>query len=162
VAQADFLLVVLDGSAALTADDQALLAETAAKPRLVVRNKCDLPACWSPENLASEVNGAPTMAVSALYGHGLPELERAIVRQALGNEPLAQGEVLLTRARHRQSLDLALQNVQTAEQGLRQGVPVEFVAFDVTEALRHIGEVLGEDCAGEVLERIFSSFCIGK
>lgn len=162
VAQADLLLVVLDGSVALTADDQALLAETAGKPRLVVRNKCDLPARWSLGDLASGANGAPTVAVSALHGRGLPELERAIVRQVLGSEPLAQGEVLLTRARHRQSLALALQNVQTAEQGLRQGVPVEFVAFDVTEALRHIGEVLGENCAGEVLERIFSSFCIGK
>jgi tRNA modification GTPase len=55
-----------------------------------------------------------------------------------------------------------LRNVQAAEQGLRQGVPLEFVAFDVTEALQHIAEVLGESCTGEVLDRIFSSFCVGK
>jgi tRNA modification GTPase len=162
IAQAELLLVVLDGSARLTADDYALLTETAGKPRILVRNKCDLPARWLPAELAAVGNGAPLVEVSALHGDGLPALERAIVQQALGNEPLEHSEVLLTRARHRQSLVLALHNVQTAEQGLRQGIPVECVAFDVTEALQHIGEVLGEPCASDVLDRIFSSFCIGK
>ena len=160
VEQADLLLVVLDGTTALTADDRGLLAATATKPRLLVRNKCDLPCHWSPQEL--EHIASPLLEVSALHGHGLPALERAIVQQAVGSEPLEQGEVLLTQARHQQSLVQALQNVQTAEQGLCQGIPMEFVAFDVTEALRHLGEVLGEDCSGEVLDRIFSSFCIGK
>jgi tRNA modification GTPase len=57
---------------------------------------------------------------------------------------------------------VAWRNVQAAEQGLRQGVPLEFVAFDVTEALQQIAEVLGESCTGEVLDRIFSHFCVGK
>jgi tRNA modification GTPase len=160
IEQADLLLVVLDGSTELTADDHGLLAATVTKPRLLVRNKRDLPCCWSLREL--ENTTSPLLEVSALHGHGLPELERAIVQQAVGNEPLEQGEVILTQARHQQSLVHALQNVQTAEQGLCQGIPVEFVAFDVTEALRHLGEVLGEDCSGEVLDRIFSSFCIGK
>ena len=70
--------------------------------------------------------------------------EQALVQQALGHAPLGHDEVLLTRERHRQSLAIALRNVQAAEQGLRQGVPLEFVAFDVTEALQQIAEVLGE------------------
>jgi tRNA modification GTPase len=162
VEEAELLIVVLDSSAELTPDDHLLLAQTADKPRILVRNKCDLPSRWSPERLGSGATTSPMLEVSALRGHGLPELERAIVRQALGNEPLEQDEVVLTRARHCQSIAAALQNVHAAEQGLRQGVPVEFVAFEVTEALRQIGEVLGEDCSGDVLERIFSSFCIGK
>jgi tRNA modification GTPase len=162
VDEAELLIVVLDGSVDLVEDDCLLLAETATKPRLLVRNKCDLPARWSLGMLGPEAAASPMIEISALHGHGLPELESAIVRQALGNEPLEQGEVLLTRARHHQSVAAALQNVQAAELGLRQGVPVEFVAFDVTEALRQIGEVLGEDCSGEVLDRIFESFCIGK
>jgi tRNA modification GTPase len=93
---------------------------------------------------------------------GLPALERAIVHQVLGQEPFNQDEVLLTQARHRQSVATARNNVRTAAHGLRQGVPVEFVAFDVTAALQEIAEILGESCSGEVLERIFSSFCIGK
>jgi tRNA modification GTPase len=85
-----------------------------------------------------------------------------VVQQVFGQESMQQEEVLLTRARHHQSLLQAWQNVQAAEQGLRQQVPVEFVAFDVMEALRSIGEVLGESTSGEVLERIFRNFCIGK
>jgi tRNA modification GTPase len=162
LAQAELLLVVLDGSEALTADDYGLLAETAGYRRILVQNKCDLPARWTASDLGATDADCPLVAVSALQGHGLAGLERTILRHALGSEPLVQGEVLLTRARHRHSLVQALENVHTAARGLRQKLPVEFVAFDVGEALRHIGEVLGEQCAGEVLERIFRSFCIGK
>ncbi|MGQ4810289.1 tRNA modification GTPase MnmE [Candidatus Entotheonellaceae bacterium PAL068K] len=162
VEEAELLVVVLDRSNKLTTDDHALLADTAGKLRILVRNKRDMPAQWSLEALGSEAAGSPMVEVSALQGDGLPELERAIIQQALGRELPAGGEVLLTRARHHQSLVAARQNVRAAEQGLRQGIPVEFIAFDVTEALRHIGEVLGEDYSGEVLDRIFSQFCIGK
>lgn len=160
IERAELLLVVFDGSTALTVDDHLVLTATSGKPRVLVRNKSDLPACWAPEALGA--SDALCLDVSALRGDGLVALERALVQQALGPVPLGQGEVLLTRERHRQSLTITLRNVQAAEQGLRQGVPLEFVAFDVTEALQQIAEVLGESCAGEVLERIFSSFCIGK
>jgi tRNA modification GTPase len=160
--QAELLIVVLDGSAELTQDDYRLLAETAHKPRVLVRNKCDLPGCWSWQHLSGEEVSSSIIAISALHGHGVRDLERAIVQQAFGQESMPQEEVLLTRARHHQSLLHALQNVQAAEQGLRQQMPVEFVAFDVMEALRSIGEVLGESSSGEVLDRIFRSFCIGK
>jgi tRNA modification GTPase len=160
--QAELLIVVLDGSAELTQDDYRLLAETAHKPRVLVRNKCDLPGCWSWQQLPGEAASSAIMAISALHGDGVRDLERAMVQQVFGQGSMPQEEVLLTRARHHQSLLHALQNVQAAEQGLRQQVPVEFVAFDVMEALRAIGEVLGESTSGEVLDRIFRSFCIGK
>jgi tRNA modification GTPase len=160
--QAELLIVMLDGSSALTADDHRLLAETASRLRVLVRNKCDLPACWSVHDLGSGAAETPLIAISALRGYGLPDLERAVVQQIFGAASIEQDEVLLTRARHHQSLLDALHNVQAAEQGLRQGTPVEFVAFEVMEALRHVGDILGESCSGEVLERIFSSFCIGK
>ncbi len=160
IERAELLLVVFDGSTALTVDDHLVLTATAGKPRVLVRNKSDLPTCWVPEALGA--TGAPCLDISALRGDGLVALERALVQQALGHTPLGQDEVLLTQERHRRSLAIALRNVQTAEQGLRQGVPLEFVAFDVTEAIQQIAEVLGESCTGEVLDRIFSSFCIGK
>lgn len=160
IERAELLLVVFDGSMALTVDDHLVLTATAGKPRVLVRNKSDLPTYWAPEALGA--NDAPCLDLSALRGDGLVALEQALVQQACGHTPLGQEEVLLTHERHRQSLAVALRNVQAAEQGLRQGVPLEFVAFDVTEALQQIAEVLGERCTGEVLDRIFSRFCIGK
>lgn len=160
VARADLLVLVFDGSTALTSDDHDLLAETASKPRVLVRNKCDLAPCWTPAALTAGV--APWVDVAALHSAGLGALEQVLVQQVLGQEPLAQEEVLLTRARHRQSLAAALQNVRGAAQGLQQGTPLEFVAFEVTEAIQQLAEVLGESCSSEVLDRIFSSFCIGK
>lgn len=162
VQQAELLIVVLDGTTALTAEDVLVLTDTAHKPRLLVRNKCDLPAQWSLQDLAPLVPETILLDVSALQEQGLQALEGAIVQQALGHEPLAQDEVFLTRVRHRQGIATALQNVRAAEQGLQQGIPLEFVAFEVTEAMEHIADVLGEKCSEEVLDRIFSSFCIGK
>ncbi len=160
IERAEFLLLVFDGSTALTADDHLVLAETVGKPRVLVRNKCDLPVCWTSAALGA--SDAPCLDVSALRGEGFGALEQALVQQALGHASLGHDEVLLTRERHRHSLAVAWRNVQAAEQGLRQGIPLEFVAFDVTEALQQIAEVLGESCTGEVLDRIFSSFCVGK
>jgi tRNA modification GTPase len=159
VERAELLIVVLDGSAALTADDLLVLAETAEVPRLLVRNKCDLPMSWTAADLASS---DPVLAVSALHQYGLCELEHAIVRQALGNEPLSQDEVLLTRVRHHQRIISALVNVRAAQHGLQHEMPLECVALDVGEALQHIADVLGESVAGEVLDRIFHQFCVGK
>ncbi|MGE3538168.1 MAG: tRNA uridine-5-carboxymethylaminomethyl(34) synthesis GTPase MnmE [Candidatus Tectimicrobiota bacterium] len=160
IARAELVILVFDASTALTADDHLLLAETAHKPRVLVRNKCDMAPCWTPAAL--QVAAASCLDISALQGEGLEALERLLVQQVLGYEPLAQEEVLLTRARHHQRIAAALHNVQAAVQGLGQGTPLEFVAFDVTEAIQQLSDVLGEGCASEVLERIFSSFCIGK
>ncbi len=162
VERAELLIVVLDGSIALTADDLLVLAETAGAPRLLVRNKCDLPMPWTPADLPS--SGAPDsmLDVSALHQRGLRELEQAIVRQALGHEPPNQDEMLLTRARHHQNIVSAMQGVRAAQHGLQHGMPLECVALEVGEALQHISDVLGEGVAGEVLDRIFHQFCVGK
>ncbi|ETW98918.1 MAG: hypothetical protein ETSY1_16870 [Candidatus Entotheonella factor] len=162
--QAELLVVVFDGSMALTPDDYALLAETVAKPRVFVQNKCDLTPCWSRAALGSAHAEVPFVPVSASRGDGLPALEQAVIRHVVGDIPLNRDEVRLTQARHRQLIDVALHNVRAAADGLREGTPLEFVAFDVTEAIENVSEVLGESesAAGEVLDRIFSQFCIGK
>ena len=162
VERAELLIVVLDGSVALLPDDHMLLTETATKPRVLVRNKCDLPWRWCVSDLGGPHQEAPLLAVSATQGEGLAELEQTIVQQAIGHDPLHQDEVILTQVRHRQSLAMAVTNVRTAASGLGQGTPLEFVAFDVSEAIHQISEVLGEEDAGEVLDLIFSQFCIGK
>jgi tRNA modification GTPase len=161
-AQAELLVVVFDGSMALTRDDYELLTETASKPRVLVKNKCDLQPCWSRADLGTAHAEAPFVSVSASRGDGLLELEQVVVQHVVGDALSNQDEVRLTQSRHRQLIDVALRNVRAAADGLRQGTPLEFVAFDVTEAIANVSEVLGESAAGEVLDRIFSQFCIGK
>ncbi len=161
-AKAELLLVVFDGSMALTPDDHQLLSETMAQPRVLVQNKCDLPPRWSLAELDPIHTEAPFVPISASRGDGLPQLEQAVIRHAMGDACFHRDEVRLTQSRHRQLIDAALHNVRAAADGLRQGTPLEFVAFDVTEAIEQVSEVLGESAAGEVLDRIFSHFCIGK
>ena len=160
--RAELLVVVLDGSLDLTPDDRELLAATAAKPRVVAQSKCDLQPRWSRAALGAAHVDAPFVELSAWRGDGLPDLEQALLRQVLGETPLQRGEASLTQWRHRQLIDAALRDVRAAASGLREGTPLEFVAFDVTEAINSVSEVLGESAAGEVLDRIFNQFCIGK
>lgn len=162
VETAELLIVVFDGSSDLSDDDHEVLAATSGKPRVLVQNKGDLPCKWSRDMLGAEAVPLPLVKISALHGDGLCELECAIQHQVSGSESADQHDVLLTRTRHRERVAAALENVQTAQQALVAGVPLEFVAFDVSEALRQIGDILGEDYSGEVLDRIFTSFCIGK
>ena len=81
---AQLLIVVLDGSDDLTDDDRAVLAETSAKPRVLIQNKSDLPSRWSHHMLGSEAVTSPLIRVSALQGYGLSDLESAIKQQVLG------------------------------------------------------------------------------
>src|SRR5467141_480821 len=94
IERAELLLLVFDRSTALTADDYLVLAETVGKPRVLVRNKCDLPVCWTPEALGA--SDAPCLDVSALRGEGFGALEQALAQQALGHASLGHDEVLLT------------------------------------------------------------------
>jgi tRNA modification GTPase len=128
----------------------------------LVQNKCDLPRCWSHAELGLAHAQAPFVPVSASRGDGLPALEQAVIQHVMGDASFKRDEVRLTQSRHRQLIDVALRNVRAAAAGLRQGTPLEFVAFDVTEAIEHVSAVLGESAAGAVLDRIFSQFCIGK
>lgn len=162
IERAALLLLMFDNSAPLRADDWQLLEATRHKPRILIRNKCDLQTAWSTHDMTALQSFASCVHLSILHEKGLDELERSITQHVLGSETFSQEEVLLTRSRHQQSVVAALAHVQAAEQSLRQGIPWECVALDVTEALQYLGEVLGEKYSGELLDRIFSHFCIGK
>jgi tRNA modification GTPase len=150
------VLVVLDGSAPLTNEDRTLLTETAAVPRVVVANKSDLQPAWS----ASEV-AACVVRISALTGDGL-DLVRGHLIEVMGGSPSDREIPAVTNMRHIGLLDRARGTLARAEAAARDGAPEEFVLADLTEARGLLEEITGTRTAEDVLDRIFSSFCIGK
>lgn len=153
--RADLLLVCFDAAAPLTEEDLALLRETEGRPRIAVCNKSDLPALWSAETLAAQ--GISACTVSAETGEGLAALRHAIAVRVAPEQESA----LVTNARHIEALQLAAAAVAEARQNAG-GAELELVATDLREALSALGQITGRTAAADLIERIFSKFCVGK
>lgn len=153
--RADLLLVCFDAAAPLTEEDLALLRETEGRPRIAVCNKSDLPALWSAETLAAQ--GITACIVSAETGEGLAALRHAIAVRVAPEQESA----LVTNARHIEALQLAAASVAEARQNAG-GAELELVATDLRDALSALGQITGRTAAADLIERIFSKFCVGK
>ena len=162
LAQADLTLLVLDGSQPLSAEDQDLLADSAARPCLLAVNKCDLPPAWDLAALPL-VDGAEALRLSAQSGAGLEALAAALAARLTGSEPEpAPGEVL---ANQRQALALqqACEAAEEARRLLTRPEPaVELVSLELGAALAALGQVDGLGAPDEVIDEVFSRFCVGK
>lgn len=149
-------VVVLDGSAPLTADDEALLRDTAGSQRVVVANKSDLGKAWR-----TWAAGDEPVCISALTGEGLDGLRARLIDAASGGEPVRDVPAV-TNIRHVGLLMRALEALGRAAAAAGAKVPEEFVLADLTEARTLIEQVTGVRTPDDVLDVIFSKFCIGK
>lgn len=150
---ADLLLVVIDRSEPATAEDEDLLAQTMARPRLVVANKSDRPAAGGQR---------ADVCVSALSGAGLDGLRRAIVRGLTGAEPL-RDTAAISNARHIALVEQARGHLLGARRAAARGdTPEEFVLADLQAARARLDEIVGARTSEDVLRHIFERFCIGK
>jgi tRNA modification GTPase len=157
--RADLILLVVDGSERLQAEDWDIAQMAERRPVVVVVNKRDLP-------LAADLQGflpsAPRVRVSALTGEGLEELKEVVLDQALGGEVVPSDGILVTSVRHKEALARAVERVRAARTTLRAGLPADFVTIDLRAALDALGEITGQTVAPDMLDSIFSRFCIGK
>lgn len=145
---ADLVLLVLDGASPLTAEDEQLLNETAACPRLILCNKADrTPAFEMPDALR----------VSAATGLGMD-----VLRQRLAELAGTPCELPLTSERHMRLARAAAQHLQTAVDALNDGQPLDLAAIDLHAALDCLGEVTGDRVDEKLLDSVFSRFCVGK
>ena len=159
---ADLLLVVLDGASPLTAEDRALLAETATRPRVVLVNKCDLQAAWTPLSHASPAVGEEWLAVSAARGDGLESLVRSIARNIDSTD--SEEPPIISNLRHLGLLERAESTLGELLGDLtKQGhMPEELLLSRIAETSAILEELTGRRTSEDLLEEIFSKFCIGK
>jgi tRNA modification GTPase len=153
---AHVVVVVLDRSRSLDADDRALLEATADRPRVLVASKADLAPAWD----AGALNGAAAVVVSATTGEGIDRLRLALVEAGAG-EP-TRDVPAITNVRHVELVTGARGALERAEAAARAGTPEEFVLADLNEARRRLEEVTGARTPDDVLHEIFARFCIGK
>ncbi len=162
---ADLALLVLDGSLPLQSDDEALLSrlQNQRGGLLLVINKQDLPQQVDLDRVREALPAKFEINISATMGWGIDKLRQGIYRTLIKNNSGREySSVLVTNARHHQALVSAKETIEAAIQALEQSLSLEFSALDIRQALDYLGEVTGENTPDELLERIFSQFCIGK
>jgi len=174
IEEADLLLAMLDSSEPLGEEDHRLLALTAGRERLIVLNKWDLPArrmhpdsggAWDDSPLRRAQGGeqgrTTAVAVSALTGEGIDKLREVLVKAVRG-QTAALAEGVAVNLRHYELLKAVEAALERAQQAVGEGLPLDQIASDLTEASNRLGEITGEVLTEEVINRIFSTFCLGK
>lgn len=159
---ADLLLLVIDSSQPLDGEDREIFNRIDQRPTIVILNKMDLPARISLKEIEDLLPDCSIIKVSAILGTGLDSLRDKIKEIFFaGGLPVGDGPVV-THLRHKQALEEASLSLNRAIEAAQRGEPSEFIALDLREAVDSLGEILGERLDEEILERIFSKFCIGK
>jgi tRNA modification GTPase len=182
LADADLVLVVFDSSQPLTNEDKDLLGQVAGRPAIAVANKCDLinhhvgtaapgcPAAQSPVDPRGDclagaedlTGGRVQVRTSATTGEGIPELRSEILRH-VGGEANAQTETgFLTNLRHQERVRESVTALAAARAAIDSKVPHEMLLLDLYSALRALDEITGATTTDDILNLIFSTFCIGK
>jgi tRNA modification GTPase len=161
--EADLVLIILDGSEDLRDTDRELIEKSSSKNTVLVINKIDLPQKIIPPYQISkfEIRNSNLVKISALKGTGLDELKDKIVETALKGKTVC-GTGIVTNIRHVNALKRALASVDSFIEEVTKNTPPEFLSVELREALDAIGEILGITTSKDILDRIFSNFCIGK
>ena len=163
LARAEFILHVLDASEPLAGEDEKYLNELAGRKRILVRNKIDLPAKSSAEDLKlpQELH-IPILAVSCTSGQGIESLKDAIKELAWSGEIKAEMLQVMINSRHQDALNRARAAAGRTADALRADATLELVAADLRIAVNAVGEIVGKTATEDLLDSIFSQFCIGK
>ena len=157
--RADLALLVVDGSEPLTEADREIAGLVGQRPAILVINKNDLPQVVTELDLLPD---APRVRISALTGEGLETLEEAMVEAVFSGRVMVSDEPLVSNPRHKALLQRALEHVASAQEAHGQELPADFIAIDLTAAVNALGEITGETVSEDLLESIFSHFCVGK
>ncbi|MFJ6967444.1 MAG: tRNA uridine-5-carboxymethylaminomethyl(34) synthesis GTPase MnmE [Ligilactobacillus ruminis] len=162
IEQSDLVLLVLNAAESLTKEDLELIRLTNDKKRIIILNKTDLEEKLDRKELAEISENAPVYATSILKNEGVEALEEAISKLFFNGIENSQSTVMVTNARHIALLEKAQNSLDSVLEGISSGMPVDLVQIDMTEAWNLLGEITGESYEDELLDQLFSQFCLGK
>jgi tRNA modification GTPase len=160
IIDADVVVVVIDGSQPLTAEDREILISIAETHHLIALNKNDLDT-FDPGTVELLNGVSPVISVSAKTGAGLKDLRTAIIDPFLTRDA-HESSFVITSARHFDLLKRTVDALHSSSNLIKQHASEEIVLGGLYNALRLLGEITGETTTEDVLSQIFSTFCIGK
>ncbi len=158
---ADLVIFIVDSSEKLDENDREIMWLINDRKAIVLLNKSDLEVVVSEEDIRRFVD-KPIIPVSAKEGLGLDDLEQTIRDMFFGGEICFNGQVYITNARQKQALVEAEKSLDMVLNGIDGGVPEDFLTIDMMDAYAQLGQIVGESVGDDLVDRIFSEFCMGK
>lgn len=162
MAQADLILLLLDASAPLTAEDKEVMRLLAGRPAIVLVNKTDLPAVIAMDEVVRHVPDKPVIRISALEGTGVEELEKTIVQMVYSGQVSQTEGAFVNNVRHSRIIQQARDSLVAVLETIAAGMPPDCVVVDLRAAWEKLGEVTGETVGEDIIDQIFTQFCLGK
>ena len=169
--RSDLVLLILDHSQALDTEDQSVLVTLKHLPEIksrkikliILLNKSDLGEAFDSASLQKHLPESDYISISALTGMGIDTLKQQLVASVKtdGMQDSSSG-LVITNIRHAELLEKTVADIDHIQASIHKTNPPELIALDLREALLHLGEITGENITDDLLNRIFSRFCIGK
>lgn len=160
IKEADLVLFIIDAGLEINETDINIYKAISHKPIILVMNKSDL----IPDNsyhIPDYWQNLPWIKISALHNLEIDALKEMIAQTAI-KEAIEYESSLIPNIRHKQSIEKSLKSLIAAQQGIEMGMPFELINIDIQDSINHLGDVIGKTIREDILDHIFSNFCIGK
>ena len=158
---ADLILYVVDSSLPLDDNDREIMELLSGRKSIVIYNKTDLEAAVDIEEL-KEKTGSPVIPVSVVEETGISQLEDEIKRMFFHGELSFNDEVYITNARHKAALEESKESLKLVMDSIAMGMSEDFFSIDLMNAYESLGRIVGESVGEDLVNEIFSKFCVGK
>lgn len=162
VLDADLIIAVFDASRELSDEDNQIIDLIKDKKTIIILNKTDLPSKYDEDDFKSLSNDKEIIIASITSGIGLENLEKSIKDMFYGGEVEINSDTLVTNIRHKDQLIKSLDNINNAIDDINMNVPIDCIDVDLKNCWENLGEISGDTIGEDILDKIFSEFCIGK
>lgn len=160
--QADLIVFITDASRPLTGEDEDILRRLSDRRSLVLLNKKDLGNAVTPRDITDRSPNSDVIETCLLTGDGVGRIEDKIEELVYGGRLTQKDSVLVSNVRHEELLRKALQAAGDARTITEAGEALDIIEIDVRQCYDWLGEIIGETVSDEVLDEVFSRFCLGK
>lgn len=160
--EADLIIAIFDSTKELSPEDLEILNLIKGKKSIVILNKIDLNAILSENDDRFTNVSDNILKLSALNGEGLEKLYKTISKMFSLNEINLDNEIVITNLRHKNLISKALINVKKSEEAIEQNMPVDIIAIFIKDILEDLGNITGDVVTDDIINEIFSKFCLGK
>ncbi len=160
--RADLVIFMIDASAKLTEEDEEIIEIIGDRPLVVMLNKNDLGQSVSEAEILARLKNAEIICASVANGQGISELEEKIENLVYGGGIRQEERSLVTNVRHEELLRKAEKSLADALLLVKQGEALDILEIDVRSAYDYLGEIIGETVGDDIIDEVFSRFCLGK
>lgn len=159
---ADLLIAIFDTSRELSEEDREILNLIKGKTSIIILNKTDLKPVITSDYAEFKNSGVPVIKISAITGDGVEELKEKITELFNLNKIDADNGIMITNVRHKNLVHKAIKAICEAQKTMENQMPIDIVAINIKDVLENLNTITGEEVSEEIIDEIFSRFCLGK